>query len=154
MNFDVCLDPRRIRVPEKSSSPVSAILNPNFAAISRKFREILPCTLELNPKEQILTLTSEVWLSFVGKITQNILNQEQNGRFWRGKICLPRKNKDSRKTQVKVQLNINLSYFSFRFCMISNPSYFELFWNQCFSFSKPRDFLKFSFVKTREKIRF
>jgi hypothetical protein len=51
--FDVYLDPQRIRVPEKSSSLVSAILNPNFAEILRKFHEILLLTLELNPKEQI-----------------------------------------------------------------------------------------------------
>jgi hypothetical protein len=60
MNFDVCLDPQRFRVPEKSSSPVSAILDPIFAKVSQKFCEILSYMQEVNPKEAISTLTSEI----------------------------------------------------------------------------------------------
>ncbi len=53
-NFDI----QRYQDPEKSTSPVSAILNPNFAEISLKFRWNFAkvswnfVLLEVNPKEQ------------------------------------------------------------------------------------------------------
>ncbi len=46
---------------------------------------------------------------------------------------------------------LNLSCFSSRFCIISNPSYFGLFWNQCFFFFKTMCFSRISFVNTNEK---
>ncbi len=103
-NCDVFLDPQRIRVPEKSSSLASAILNRNLAAVSRKFHENLLWTLELNPKEQISTLTSEILIIFVGKISPFLLNQEQNRPFWSKKICFPRKNKAVRKRTRKIPI--------------------------------------------------
>ncbi len=39
--------------------------------------------LGTQPKEQISTLTFEIWFVFVGKIMQNILSQEKNWPFWR-----------------------------------------------------------------------
>jgi hypothetical protein len=37
-------------------------------------------------KEQISTLTSEIWFVFYGKISRFLLNQEQNQPFWRKKL--------------------------------------------------------------------
>jgi hypothetical protein len=51
-------------------------------------------------------------------------------------------------------LKINLSCLSLRFYIILNPSKFGLFWNQCFSFTKPRVFSKVFFVNTKEKTCF
>jgi hypothetical protein len=62
--------------------------------------------------------------------------------------------KPSGKTQEKLQLKLNRACFSSRFCIFSNPSYFGLFWNQWFSFSKPRVFPRISFVSTKEKNMF
>jgi hypothetical protein len=63
------------------------------------------------------------------------------------------------KTQEKEQLKINLSYFSFRFCINFKPKLFRInldginvFHSQ--NSALQRVFLEFSFVNKREKIRF
>ncbi len=64
-------------LPENSGS--REILISSSSHFGSKFRESfekVPCTLELNPKEQIFTLTFEIWLVFVGKISRFLMNQE------------------------------------------------------------------------------
>jgi hypothetical protein len=118
--------PQRIRVPEKSSSLDSAILNRNLAAISRKFHEILPITLEVNSKEQILTLTSEIRLSFVGKILQHLVNQERNWPFWRKKFLSSSKNKAVKKNTRKSPIEIKSYTFQLQILYIFKPKLFRI----------------------------
>jgi hypothetical protein len=77
---------------------------------------------EVIPKEQISTLIFVIWLSFVRKITQNLLNQEWNQPFWR-KILWIHQNyqavrKDTRKRTIEFksiifQLQIWYNYWNY-----------------------------------------
>jgi hypothetical protein len=70
--------------PENSSS------REIFISSFRHFKSKFGCYFTKVPwnfdVEQISTFASEIWFVFVGKIKQNIFNQEKNRPFWRKKL--------------------------------------------------------------------